>query len=204
MKNTTRISLTFYFDWNAMRILAQNRQLHIHVNITPKLSEIWTFIVIHYASSAVPAVSVAPAISFSWRRPFEIFFSGEAFRNLFFPGGGFDFFSLYRPIKKLPKIVFFSHKNFSGFIFSWGGPFEIYFFLGKAFWYLFFLGKAFWDLFFPGEGPARFFFSISPASPQIINGRPLWSLFAPNLGVIAFCCIWQDEILISTIPNKTY
>ncbi len=29
---------------------------------------------------------------------------------------------------------FFCHKNFSWFSYSWRGPFEIYFFFGKAFW----------------------------------------------------------------------
>ena len=71
-----------------------------------------------------------------------IFLSREAFLNLFFPGGGFDFFSLYKPIKNLPKFFFLSHEIF------------------------------FLDLFFPEEDLLRFilslgfFFSISSTPPD--------------------------------------
>ncbi len=126
--------------------------------------------------------------------PLKFFFSREAFWNLFFPGGGFEiFFSLYEPIKKLPKIFFFSHENFSGFIFSWGGHFEIYFFLGKAFW----------DLFFPGEGLLRFIFSWRRPSeilffldflrpPQIINGRPL--RYKLSYAKMVLVCQWLCHV----------
>ncbi len=95
--------------------------------------------------------------------------------HLFFPGCLWNYyFPLNKPIKKLSNI-FSSQENFSGFIFSWRGPFGIYFFLGNAFWYLFFLGKAFWDLFFSRRRASKiYFFLISSAPPpQIINGRPL-------------------------------
>ncbi len=52
--------------------------------------------------------------------------------------------------------LFFPEEGLLRFIFSWGRPLDIYFFLGKAFQ----------DLFFPGEGPPRFFFfSISSGPP---------------------------------------
>ncbi len=100
---------------------------------------------------------------FSRRRPFKnYFFKGGLVKFIFSRGLFGIFFPLYKPIKKVPNI-FFSHLcNWvwqslvalnlisiilyhpfcvvfwewipnSGFIFSWGGPFEIYFFLEKAF-----------------------------------------------------------------------
>ncbi len=89
---------------------------------------------------------------FSWRRPFDIFFQGgllisDSLLKFIFSWGWLrSFFSLYEPIKRWP--FFFSHDNFSGFIFSWGRP-------------LFFLEDGFQD----------FFFSISSGPPP--NGRPL-------------------------------
>ncbi len=114
---------------------------------------------------------------FSWRRPLEIyFFLEKAFWDYFFPGRSFEiyfflglasnFFSLYKPIRKLPNLVFLSQKFYFldyffreegllRFIFSWRRPFEIYFFFWKRASECFFSSHFLW------------------ASPQIINGRPL-------------------------------
>ena len=70
---------------------------------------------------------------FSWKRPFE-FFCREAFWNLFFPGSGFEiffsfkiFFPYISQSKYCLKSFFFSHEHFLDLFFSWGGPFEIFF-----------------------------------------------------------------------------
>ncbi len=81
--------------------------------------------------------SVRPLNLISWRRSSEFFSITNFFFDLIFPEEG------------LLRLTF-----------SRGRPFEIYFFLGKAFW----------DLFFPGKGPPIFF---PPGFPQIIHGRPL-------------------------------
>ena len=99
-------------------------------------------------------------IIFSWGRPLEIyFFLKKAFWNLFFLGVASNFFSLYKPIKKLPSSQVSTAKHVSY------PQLTAIFVLWKAFWYLFFLGTAFRNLFFPGDGPTRFFFSISFGPP---------------------------------------
>ena len=84
---------------------------------------------------------------FSLGEAFSIFFSVEGFASfffltslsIFFPGGGFEFFSLSNPGEGLCK-----------FIFSWRRPFQI-----------FFLEEALLN-FFPGEGPLKFFSRFPP------------------------------------------
>ncbi len=50
---------------------------------------------------------------------------------IFYWGWLLNFFSLYEPIKKLPKFIFLG-EGLLRFIFFWGRPFEIYFFLEKG------------------------------------------------------------------------
>ncbi len=125
---------------------------------------------------------------FSWRKPFEFFFSKEAFWNLFFPRGRFGiFFSLYKPIKKVPKFIFLS-QNLTKFIFSWGRPFwNLFFSWGRPLENYIFLRKAFWNLFFSRRSTSNFFFlNFLRPHPQIINGHPLTAEIQNR---IRWCCI---------------
>ncbi len=171
----------------------------------------WTILIrnrIEFKMAKMPAFRGWPLmIMMIWgaeeKSKMDLFFPRECLlRNIFFQGGLLKFifswgllrifFSLYKPIKNC-LIFFFSHEIFSGFIFSWGGPFEIYFFLVKAFW----------DLFFPGEDLSRFIFSwrtaseiffyrFPPGLPPIINGRPLTNLKLLRMTFIHLYMSWQS------------
>ncbi len=112
------------------------------------------------------------------------------------PGGKIENGFIFSAVMLLENYLFLENASWNLFfpgeglwkciVFQGGGPFEISFFLRRAFSDLFFfLRKAFWHLFFPGEGlstfiffpgegpPRCFFLNFLRASPQIINDRPL-------------------------------
>ena len=73
------------------------------------------------------------------------------------------FFSLYKPIKKGPKIFFPLSKEILEFFFSRSG----------AAWNFFSPESGLQKFFFLGEGPREIFFLDFLRAPQIINGCPL-------------------------------
>ncbi len=86
-----------------------------------------------------------------------------------------NFFSLYKPIKKGPKIFFFPQQRDPGIFFSRGG----------AAWNFFFPESGLQNLFFPEKGREKIFFlDFLRAPPQIINSRPL-------ISVVLICDTWE-------------
>ena len=84
-------------------------------------------------------------------RPFEIYFFLGVASKIFFLSQ--KYFWIYFFLRRAFWDLFFLEEGLLRFIFSWGMPFEIYFFLEK--------------------GLQFFFLDFLRALPQIINGRPL-------------------------------